>query len=60
MKIPKYFLKWFNIYGWMDDMPWYVSYTERSAIERIAWRTYRKGFKDAKHKFQILTELKEK
>jgi len=52
MKIPKHFMKWFRIYGLMDDAPW-IDLWEKRAIERIAWRAYRRGVADTKTKYGL-------
>ena len=47
MKIPKYFLKWFQFNGWMND-GWDMEPWQLRMVEEIAWRSYRKGIADAK------------
>jgi len=53
MKIPKHFMKWFRIYGLMDDD---ISEDcwQQKRLERIAWRCYRKGIADTKKKYGIV------
>ena len=45
-KPPKWFIKWFVLYGLQDDTS--VNYGEFLKMRRIAWRAYRKGRKDMK------------
>jgi len=51
-KIPKHFMKWFNIYGIMDD-DWCLEMWQLKRLERIAWRCYRKGIADTKKKYGL-------
>ena len=45
-KSPKWFIKWFQLYGLQDDgFPDFVYLTR---ARRIAWRAYKKGRKDMK------------
>jgi len=52
MKISKYFMEWFRIYGWLDD-GWHCTDWQKLAVPRIAWRCYRKGVADTKKKYNI-------
>ena len=52
MKIPKYFLKWFQFNGWMDD-GWDMEPWQLRMVEEIAWRAYRKGVADTKKRWII-------
>ena len=50
MRMSEQFIKWFQFNGWMDD-GWNMEAWQRSRIEKIAWRSYRKGVADTKAKF---------
>jgi len=51
-KIPKHFLEWLRIWGWMGD-GWDMEMWKIRGIERIAWRAYRRGVADTKKKHGI-------
>ena len=53
MKIPKHFMKWFKIYGLMDDAISEEGYWQQKRLERTAWRAYRRGVADTKKKYGL-------
>jgi len=45
-------MKWLRVYGWMDDIG--MGSWEERAVERVAWRAYRRGVADTKKKYGII------
>ena len=45
MRIPKWFEKWFKLYGVGDER---IDAMPRLPVRRIAWRAYRKGLRDGR------------
>lgn len=48
------FKKWFNLYGLMDDCR-----IDSYGAKRVAWRAYKKGYKDAMDKIKDQQNLEE-
>jgi len=43
----KKFKEWFRVFGWMNDTWSGLESWQYQKIQRIAWRAYKRGMKDA-------------
>ena len=56
MRMPYYFIEWFDRSGLLDDGWKGMDVWMINRIRRIAWRAYRKGAKDEKNRIFIKEE----
>ena len=50
MRIPKWFEKWFKLYGIGNER---IDALPKLPVRRIAWRAYRKGKRDGAKQYSI-------